>query len=166
VCAGQDPCAVGGCCRSRDNRCAGLDRGRVQTYRPSDHPTRRRLLHGTLDAGTAHNMIVATSGTPMVPLVRVASTSAWHAKVPLDLGAWRLLSDVRFAPESGRCRATLGCLLRIKSGRDALKFRCPLYPRKQTSPNTVAMSALGQKRTHALQQLIPSLRQVLPDFRQ
>ncbi len=45
------------------------------------------MEHGPVDADTAHNMIVATSGTPMVPLVRVASTSAWHAKVPLDLGA-------------------------------------------------------------------------------
>lgn len=45
------------------------------------------MEHGAVDAGTAHNMIVATSGTQMVPLVRVASTSAWHAKVPLDLGA-------------------------------------------------------------------------------
>lgn len=45
------------------------------------------MEHGAVDAGTAHNMIAATSGTPMVPLVRVASTSAWHAKVPLDLGA-------------------------------------------------------------------------------
>jgi 4-hydroxy-2-oxoheptanedioate aldolase len=45
------------------------------------------MEHGAIDAGTAHNMIVATSGTPMVPLVRVATTSAWHAKLPLDLGA-------------------------------------------------------------------------------
>src|SRR5580704_14668513 len=45
------------------------------------------MEHGAVDAGTAHNMIAATSGTPMVPLARVASTSAWHAKVPLDLGA-------------------------------------------------------------------------------
>ncbi len=45
------------------------------------------MEHGAIDAGTAHNMIAATSGTPLVPLVRVASKSAWHAKVPLDLGA-------------------------------------------------------------------------------
>jgi 4-hydroxy-2-oxoheptanedioate aldolase len=44
------------------------------------------MEHGAVDAGTAHNMIAATSGTPMVPLARVASTSAWHAKAPLDLG--------------------------------------------------------------------------------
>jgi hypothetical protein len=30
--------------------------------------------------------------------------------------------------------------------------RCPLYPQKQTSLNTVVMSALCRKRTHALQQ--------------
>lgn len=45
------------------------------------------MEHGAIDAGTAHAMIVATAGTPMVPFVRVPSTSAWHAKVPLDLGA-------------------------------------------------------------------------------
>jgi 4-hydroxy-2-oxoheptanedioate aldolase len=45
------------------------------------------MEHGAIDAGTCHSMIAATSGTPMVPLVRVASTSAWHAKLPLDLGA-------------------------------------------------------------------------------
>jgi 4-hydroxy-2-oxoheptanedioate aldolase len=45
------------------------------------------MEHGAIDVGTAHNMIAATSGTPLVPLVRVASASAWHAKVPLDLGA-------------------------------------------------------------------------------
>lgn len=45
------------------------------------------MEHGAVDAGSAHNMIAATSGTPLVPLVRVASTSAWHAKAPLDFGA-------------------------------------------------------------------------------
>lgn len=45
------------------------------------------MEHGPIDAGTAHSMIAATAGTPLVPLVRVASTSPWHAKVPLDLGA-------------------------------------------------------------------------------
>src|SRR5438105_3703846 len=38
---------------------------------------------------------------------------------------------------------TRRCPLRVKSGRDALKFRCPLYPRKRTSLNAIAMSALG-----------------------
>ena len=43
------------------------------------------------------------------------------------------------------------CLLWVKSGRDARKFRCPLYPRKRTWLSTVMMSALGHKQTHALQ---------------
>jgi 4-hydroxy-2-oxoheptanedioate aldolase len=43
--------------------------------------------HGTIDAKTAHAMIAATSGTPMVPLVRVADARSWQAKLPLDLGA-------------------------------------------------------------------------------
>src|SRR5262249_46717197 len=33
-----------------------------------------------------------------------------------------------------------------------LSIRCPLYPRKRTSSDTSGMSALCQKRTHALQQ--------------
>jgi hypothetical protein len=31
--------------------------------------------------------------------------------------------------------------------RDALKFRCPLYPRKRTFAHAIRMSALGQKAT-------------------
>jgi 4-hydroxy-2-oxoheptanedioate aldolase len=46
------------------------------------------MEHGAIDAGSAHAMIAATSGTPLVPLVRVASTSTTHAKLPLDLGAF------------------------------------------------------------------------------
>jgi len=46
------------------------------------------MEHGAVDAGTAHAMIAATTGTPLVPLVRVAATTPWHAKVPLDLGAF------------------------------------------------------------------------------
>lgn len=45
------------------------------------------MEHGAVDAGTAHAMIAATSGTPLVPFVRVAAATPWHAKVPLDLGA-------------------------------------------------------------------------------
>ena len=45
------------------------------------------MEHGPIDMGTAHAMIAATAGSPLVPLVRVAATSVVHAKVPLDLGA-------------------------------------------------------------------------------
>jgi 4-hydroxy-2-oxoheptanedioate aldolase len=44
------------------------------------------MEHGPIDNGTAHAMIAATSGSPLVPLVRVAALSTAHAKVPLDLG--------------------------------------------------------------------------------
>jgi 4-hydroxy-2-oxoheptanedioate aldolase len=43
--------------------------------------------HGAIGEESAHAMIAATSGTPLVPLVRVAAATAWHAKLPLDLGA-------------------------------------------------------------------------------
>jgi 4-hydroxy-2-oxoheptanedioate aldolase len=45
------------------------------------------MEHGAIDGGALHAMIAATSGTPLVPLVRVPGSAAWHAKVPLDLGA-------------------------------------------------------------------------------
>lgn len=44
------------------------------------------LEHGPIGPAEAHAMIAATAGTPLVPLARVAATTAWHAKVPLDLG--------------------------------------------------------------------------------
>lgn len=45
------------------------------------------LEHGAIDLKDAHAMIAATAGTPLVPLVRVASRDAWQAKAPLDFGA-------------------------------------------------------------------------------
>ncbi len=45
------------------------------------------MEHGPVGPAEAHAMIAATAGTPLVPLARVAATTAWHAKVPLDLGA-------------------------------------------------------------------------------
>lgn len=45
------------------------------------------MEHGAIDLSAAHAMIAATSGTPLVPLVRVPERAAWHAKAPLDFGA-------------------------------------------------------------------------------
>lgn len=45
------------------------------------------MEHAAIDVRTAGAMIAATSGTPLVPLVRVATPEAWQAKLPLDLGA-------------------------------------------------------------------------------
>ena len=45
------------------------------------------LEHGPIDLGSAHGMIVATSGTPCVPLARVAANEPWLAKAPMDIGA-------------------------------------------------------------------------------
>ena len=44
------------------------------------------LEHGPIDLGTAHAMIVATSG-PCVPMVRIAANEPWLAKAPMDIGA-------------------------------------------------------------------------------
>jgi 4-hydroxy-2-oxoheptanedioate aldolase len=45
------------------------------------------MEHSPINAEMAHAMIAATSGTSLVPLVRVADASNWQAKLPLDLGA-------------------------------------------------------------------------------
>lgn len=44
------------------------------------------MEHGPIGPAEAHAMVVATAGTPLVPLARVSATTPWHAKVPLDLG--------------------------------------------------------------------------------
>jgi 4-hydroxy-2-oxoheptanedioate aldolase len=45
------------------------------------------LEHGPIDLGSAHAMIVATSGTPCIPLARIAANEPWLAKAPMDIGA-------------------------------------------------------------------------------
>src|SRR5262249_4987089 len=40
----------------------------------------------------------------------------------------------------------------VKSGHRALQSPCPLYTRKRTCALQLGMSAMGQKRTHALHQ--------------
>ncbi|QWG25292.1 2,4-dihydroxyhept-2-ene-1,7-dioic acid aldolase [Bradyrhizobium sediminis] len=45
------------------------------------------LEHGPIDLGSAHAMITATSGTPCIPLARIASNEPWLAKTPMDIGA-------------------------------------------------------------------------------
>jgi len=45
------------------------------------------LEHGPIDLSTAHAMIVATSGTSCVPMVRIADNQPHLAKAPMDLGA-------------------------------------------------------------------------------
>jgi len=45
------------------------------------------LEHGPIDLSSAHAMIAATSGTPCVPLARIAANEPWLAKAPMDIGA-------------------------------------------------------------------------------
>ncbi|WP_315762092.1 MULTISPECIES: HpcH/HpaI aldolase family protein [unclassified Bradyrhizobium] len=45
------------------------------------------LEHGPIDLSTAHGMIMATAGTPCVPLARVAANEPHLAKAPMDIGA-------------------------------------------------------------------------------
>lgn len=67
------------------------------------------MEHGAIDAGTCHAMIAATSGTPMVPFVRVASTAPWHAKVPLDLGALGVCFPMTTTREAATAAARAVC---------------------------------------------------------
>ena len=45
------------------------------------------LEHGPIDLSTAHGMIMATAGTPCMPLVRIAANEPHLAKAPMDIGA-------------------------------------------------------------------------------
>jgi 4-hydroxy-2-oxoheptanedioate aldolase len=45
------------------------------------------LEHGPIDLASAHSMIVATAGTPAVPMARIAANIGWLAKPLLDAGA-------------------------------------------------------------------------------
>lgn len=74
------------------------------------------LEHGPIDLSTAHAMIVATSGTPCTPLVRIADNQPHLAKPPLDFGAFginfpmvcsadeaaRAVRSVRYPPKGER----------------------------------------------------------------
>lgn len=74
------------------------------------------LEHGPIDLSAAHAMIVATSGTPCVPLARIADNQPHLAKAPMDLGALginfpmicsaedaeRAVRSVRYPPKGDR----------------------------------------------------------------
>jgi 4-hydroxy-2-oxoheptanedioate aldolase len=45
------------------------------------------LEHGPIDLTMAHAMVVATAGTPCVPLARIADNQPHLAKAPMDIGA-------------------------------------------------------------------------------
>ncbi len=74
------------------------------------------MEHGAISASAAHALIAATSGTSLVPLVRVAGPTINDAKLPLDLGAFGInfpmtssrqaaetaVKAVRYPPEGER----------------------------------------------------------------
>jgi 4-hydroxy-2-oxoheptanedioate aldolase len=49
------------------------------------------MEHGPIDLSSAHAMIVATGGTPTVPLVRIPWSHPWQAKAVMDLGAFGIV---------------------------------------------------------------------------
>ena len=50
----------------------------------------------------------------------------------------------------------------LGSGRDALKFRCPLYPRKQTSLSAITMSANSERSSRSANCFLLSFQLVEP----
>jgi hypothetical protein len=54
----------------------------------------------------------------------------------------KIAQQLSFSPQKTEW---LRCLLWVKSGRDALKFRRPLYPRKRTPAHAIRMSASGHE---------------------
>jgi 4-hydroxy-2-oxoheptanedioate aldolase len=57
------------------------------------------LDHGPIDLGSAHAMITATSGTPCVPLARIAANEPWLAKAPMDISALGINFPMICSPE-------------------------------------------------------------------
>jgi hypothetical protein len=49
---------------------------------------------------------------------------------------------------SKRGRSSRACPLWVRSGHCGTFDQCPLFPRKQTFPPSIRMSALCQKRTY------------------
>jgi len=76
--------------------------------------------------------------------------TAFDDKITAGFGYWRN------GAQGSSCTAAIlsrECLLWVNNGnRDKLK-ECPLYPQKQTLIDANGISALGQKRTPALQQV-------------
>jgi len=91
--------------------------------------TRERRIKSDSRLG---NLIERKISTGILPKIELWS-------VPVQIG--------RKGDHSGR-----PCPLWVKSGHRSMSASCPLYPRKRTFIERVGMSALCQKRTHALQQ--------------
>jgi hypothetical protein len=82
---------------------------------------------------------------------RIARPRAETAAIQV---ATRTIKSGNYGGRNGVKRSSRGapiprtvCLTWVKSGRDALKFRCPLYPRKRTFSRALGMSATGQQQT-------------------
>jgi len=89
------------------------------------------LEHGAIDAGAASAMIAATSGTPAVLLVRVATPTPSDAKLPLDLGALGICF-----PMTTNCAAAESAVRAVRYPPTGERFWGPFYaaPRWGVSP--------------------------------
>jgi hypothetical protein len=81
--------------------------------------------------------------------------TAFDDKITAGFGYWRN------GAQGSSCTAAIlsrECLLWVNNGHCAVSGRCPLYPQKRTFDHAIRMSALGQKRTPALQQKLLAIR--------
>ena len=71
--------------------------------------------------------------------------TAFDDKITAGFGYWRN------GAQGSSCTAAIlsrECLLWVRSGHAALKFRCPLYPRKRTLPGECPLSAISIQGPH------------------
>jgi 2-keto-3-deoxy-L-rhamnonate aldolase RhmA len=66
------------------------------------------MEHSPITLETAHNLILATRGTSLVPLVRVPVNELWTAKRALDVGALGVIFPFTSTPELAR-QAVAAC---------------------------------------------------------
>ena len=132
------------------------------------------MEHGPIGPTEAHAMIATTAGSPLVPLVRVAATTPWHAKVPLDLGAmgvcFPLISTredaeaavraVRYPPVGERAwrpfYAPPRWGLSPRDYQDRADARSSPSPPSSTSPRWRRLATLSQRRGSTLPLSVPA----------
>ena len=118
-------------------------------------------IHFFLDRTTAthpieHHLVVRNSHHAAEANQSVSSPNEETFQAPERDGlSVHVLNQENLTDPDNSCFAVTGSPLMggassplwVKSGRDALKFRCPLYPRKRTFIAVVKMSAFDPKRT-------------------
>jgi len=126
---------------------ASADRYSMMRLRPSSYPSSRRPLRKASKlAALACGGIVSSTPMRLASCCALAARGQATAAPPSAASNSRPRAcslDVQGGQHAGSCHPA--------SGSKAERPSFPLYPRKRTSSDTTGMSAIGQKRTHALQ---------------